>query len=185
MIPESTNGLIKCDKLVNSSLQEYLDLSHSTEELAQPYRIIRYDNYLSLFLRLYPDLLEQCFWATHKNGAKPKWDHGFDVAPWELPGNLSYWINDSKETWVVNVDLDYFFHTLSGEEDSEYELMFSNEYMIRVFESIRDGIKNAKIRVLTIALSPECCGGWQNAKMLCKKISDIMKLDFQLPYPIF
>lgn len=66
-------------------------------------------------------------------------------------------IGQESVKWIVNLDLDYFFHS----SDDGYIQILSDEY-IRI---LAQKLRNCKhsINVLTIALSPECCGNWGNA----------------------
>lgn len=66
-------------------------------------------------------------------------------------------IGQESVKWIVNLDLDYFFHS----SDDGCIQILSDEY-IRI---LAQKLRNCKhsINVLTIALSPECCGNWGNA----------------------
>lgn len=69
---------------------------------------------------------------------------------------LNRTIGRESVKWIVNLDLDYFFHS----SDDGYIQILSDQY-IRI---LAQKLRNCKhsINVLTIALSPECCGSWQN-----------------------
>jgi len=47
-------------------------------------------------------------------------------------------------------------------------------------ESIKSGIENRMIEVLTVSLSPECCGSWKNAERMLEKFAHIFQLKIKL-----
>jgi hypothetical protein len=83
--------------------------------------------------------------------------------------------------WICNVDLDYFFCRRVDEEDSNVIRLFSPQYVRCVFSSLRDVIASGRIVVFTMALSPECCGGWDKAEELAREVCRIMDIPFRLP----
>ncbi len=46
---------------------------------------------------------------------------------------------------------------------------------------IKAKIDNNQIKVLTIVLSPEHCGNWENAEKICTIATSALGFDFQLP----
>ena len=78
--------------------------------------------------------------------------------------------NDDGELWIINLDIDYFFN--NGKQ------IFSSEYINSVCSQINQVRK--KIAIITIALSPECCGGWDNSikvyNQIAKNLSITMKI---------
>lgn len=96
--------------------------------------------------------------------------------PWQLIGDLSKKIEDSNSKWIVDIDLDYFFYESC---EKGFSLMFSEEYIEEFCRIIKKNL-NDKIIVLTISLSPECCGGWEEAEKLCQTITGFLELDFNL-----
>ncbi|NIF04829.1 hypothetical protein F3J23_05180 [Chryseobacterium sp. Tr-659] len=80
---------------------------------------------------------------------------------------------DSKNGWIINFDIDFFY----SEHKGIYKI-YSDELVKKIATIL---VKNMdKIDVFTIALSPECCGGWENAFETMKIFNDIMELDMQL-----
>lgn len=53
--------------------------------------------------------------------------------------------------------MDYFFESF----DDECFQILTDNYIIALAKRLRE-VRN-RIQVLTIALSPECCGNWRNA----------------------
>ena len=62
------------------------------------------------------------------------------------------------DKWIVNLDLDYFF---IGDPSMR---ILTDEYIRSVAGLIKRQIN--EIKVVTVALSPECCGGWEKHWML-------------------
>jgi hypothetical protein len=75
----------------------------------------------------------------------------------------------------VNIDLDYFF-----ERHKPQVLIFSDEFVRKMFKIIKKGISKKTVTVLTIALSPEWCGGWKRAEALLSLICETLELDLVL-----
>lgn len=143
----------------NMPLKEYQSLMQ--EEYNTP--LFRWDNYIKVLLSFYPQLVKQenTYSATHKVGSLETLAQ--DISTYRLLSELNgifsgqKFINENK--WIVNLDLDYFYSSLP-----EKKLMYSADYLEACARSLRAGLDNNLIEVLTIALSPECCGGWENAE---------------------
>lgn len=133
----------------------------------EPFTLFRWDNYLTIFNKLYPDTLDSCLFATQKDGDLIDDLEIDEVDSWDLQCELSYWLNErGKAKWIVNLDIDYFF---SDYGDEHYFQLFSDEFVIRIADEIKKSMNN--IEVLTIALSPEMCGGWDKAERVAKLIT--------------
>lgn len=138
-------------------------------------QLFRWDNYLTIFDNIYPNILHSMFFATHNKCNNNPWSlRSYEVDIWELPENISYWIikeNDSK--WIINLDIDYFF----CEYEDDYFQFVTDNYILRIADEIK---KNKdRIEVITIALSPECCGGWQNSERIARLIGSQLGYDFE------
>ena len=72
--------------------------------------------------------------------------------------------NLHNEQIIMNIDLDYFFNNEYALLDPrERDSSFTDD-SIRTFSSfISQMIEEERIKVLTIALSPECCFGWDKS----------------------
>ncbi|MCD6556681.1 MAG: hypothetical protein J7K64_05745, partial [Bacteroidales bacterium] len=80
--------------------------------------------------------------------------------------------------WIVNIDLDYFFQKI---DDTDVTLKFiSNEAIDFFIGKIKTYLSNDKIKVMTIALSPECCGGWENSLELMNFFAEKLDLKFEI-----
>jgi hypothetical protein len=153
------------------SIEEYLTFKHTEE-----FELIRWDNYLSLFLECYPKLIDVCYFATHNEGDTPRFHNCRQADIWHIPTNIDYWIYDSKVEWIFNIDIDYF---VAVDEKSSVEL-FSDQFIERMFEPVAKSYYDGKISVITISLSPECSGGWEESLKICKKICNVFDIDFSI-----
>jgi hypothetical protein len=155
------------------SIDEYLWREHQNPDWT-PAPIISCANYLSIFLELLPEQVDYCIFATHGRGERPRWECQSELYFDRLLDTVDS--ISGREKAIVNIDLDYFF----SREKAKY-VMFSDEFIKRIFAAVQNKISSQSIAVVTIALSPEWCGGWKSAESLFCLISDIMGLAFSLP----
>jgi hypothetical protein len=158
------------------SISDYLDHTFRDDSASGVKSLLfMYDNYLSIFLEKYKDMLSDCIFATHEQGDVPK--KGRLIKPWDLSGNLKFWLSESENKWICNLDLDYFFYPDNFES---YNFFFSDSYVKQICASIKVMLEKEKIQVLTISLSPECCGGWPNSEAMLDTVCQELGIDFQL-----
>lgn len=148
--------------LWNLSLTEYREAWQ--DDINIP--LFRWDNYIEIFLRKYPELVGKTISATHHLGSFKELSE--EIKPYDLAKHLHGIFSQEKYInelpWIVNLDLDYFFSAAP-----EKLLLFSDEYVKSLSSSIKQGLDSGMIEVLTISLSPECCGSWANAEMILEK----------------
>lgn len=167
--PDLNESALKYFKgdLYNMSLREYRELWQ--DDINSP--LIRWDNYLEVFLKNYPQNLANTYSATHQLGSSKSLSE--DIKPLDLVKRCSEifseknYINEFK--WIVNLDLDYFFSA-----QPEKLQMFSDEFILSIASSIKKGLDSGLITVLTIALSPECCGSWEKSEEMLEKILKVL-----------
>lgn len=140
--------------------------------------LFRWDNYIEIFLRKYPAQVGHTVSATHHLGSDKVLAE--DVKPYDLVKRMTEIFGEEKYLnelpWVVNLDLDYFFSAAPEKVE-----IFGEDYLERLAKSIKNGLENKMIEVMTISLSPECCGGWEKAESAMAKFSKyfpLPKLDF-------
>ena len=144
------------------SLEEYRKVWQ--EDINSP--LFRWDNYMEVFLKNYSENIGLTLSATHHLGSNKGLQ--VEVKPYELLKRMNdifdgkKYIND--HTWIVNLDLDYFFSA-----QPEKVQLFSDEYIQKIAELLLMGINSGMIKTLTVALSPECCGGWEKAESMLAK----------------
>ena len=115
-------------ELINKDFFFYLSLKDNMNNQA-----IRYDNYIDAFNKLHPNLLQQIYYATHKdgtdqNGTSLEHINTYEPNLWELDTNINYWLTECHkdiDQWIVNIDLDFFF---TG-EDGECSQFITRKYM--------------------------------------------------------
>jgi len=167
---------IKSDLLSNNinlqkiSFEDYLNLNENQpEEPNMKVPLFRWDNYILNLNEVFPDFFGKKYFITKESYP------GSDFIDYELSvedffNGLHHWINLSENGWIINLDIDYFY--------SQYKDIFklySNELIRKIAEVLMENMD--KISVITIALSPECCGGWENAFETMKVLNDEMGLD--------
>lgn len=164
-------------ELTGMSVTEYLQLSKSYGSHNCP--LIRWDNYLSLFLERYGKQVEKSVFVTHNVGDKPRHQSAQFPDPQHVPDNLSFWLKPHPDQWIINIDLDYFFCDQNGQRRP----MFSDQYIASVFGAIADLQQAGRVKCLTICLSPDegYSGSWEQAEQLCQVVCNAVGLRFALP----
>lgn len=170
-----------CPDLWDISIEDYLGIKYEGAFRTQ-FPLFSWANYASIFMEKYPHLLDTCIFITHGEGdlPKPSQFHFRQSDIFALPANFCYWLEDKDSQWICNVDLDFFFCKLEEDENSLGRL-FSDDYFCCLFSSIREQLQRKNILVLTISLSPECCGGWEAAEEICSQACEILEINFKLP----
>lgn len=159
-------------QLNNLSLDEYVALRQPMQGSPDA-ALFRWDNYIGNLHLVYPNLFGFKYFATHNDGSVPEGfiDHEYEIK--DLSTNVEYWMSQKENKWILNLDIDYFF---AHSDEGKYQ-MLTDEYIIELCKNINEAKKH--IAVITICLSPECCGGWdisiEKAKLICKC------LGFELP----
>lgn len=158
-----------------------------------PCKIIRWDNYILHTKAIRPNWFTKEIYACHQlvsgercsltneqeyeecfdieEGFVPVAIHPQNIICYDLNRSLEESLNnDDGRLWIINLDIDYFFNNKSQ--------MFSSEYINSVCDQI-NRVKE-KIAVVTIALSPECCGGWDNSIKVYNQIAGQLSIDMRL-----
>lgn len=154
--------------LKNLTLNDYVNFP--TEKIGQLF--FRWDNYVPILLNQNRQNLNIRYAATHGLGIKGNFDHEF--MPWDL---LKYVENRffDHDHWIINLDLDYFF----AREFKETPL-FHPTYMRKIFKAFKSAYDDGLIDIMTVALSPECCGGWEKAEEVLALFNQEFRLKITL-----
>lgn len=145
------------------SLDEFLNLKQPMTG-NQTAQMFRHDNYIVNLSLIYPNLFNDCYFATHKDGNNYPKLISSEPDIYDLDTSIEYWLTRQNQyTWIVNIDLDYFFRNNS--EDKYYQFL-TDEYIRNICIQIRNSMKN--IEVITIAISPTYCGGMDNAQSVLR-----------------
>jgi len=167
-------------------IDKYLSLKFYDEDFRDGYEILRWDNYFPIFHRLCKENINHYHFFTHKIGSMFKeMEEILDEYP--IPGfiNLIDYVFDKDNSgaykWIVNVDLDYFFQNI---EDTDITIKLISDEAIDFFiQKIKKYLSNGTIKVMTIALSPECCGGWKNSINLMNYFAKKLEIEFKMENP--
>jgi hypothetical protein len=173
--PDMSESALKffCHDLWEMPLAEYR--STWQDDINMP--LFRWDNYLEIFLRKYPGLIAMTLSSTHHLGSSKELSS--EIKPFDLVKKLNEIFSGknyfNESTWIVNLDLDYFFSAAP-----EKLPLFSSEYVESVANSLKIGLASGLIAALTISLSPECCGSWEKSEEMLTKFSRILDLSIKL-----
>ena len=143
--------------LNNLSLKEYDNIEYQKCEFER-YRIFKWDNYIPIFHHYYSNQINGYIFYTHNMGDIPKnlEKHITHYSTYCLVNNFYDYFSEYEDNLIINLDIDYFFC------DNPVFKFLSDYAIERFIEAIMKLIVNPK-NILTIALSPECCGGWENS----------------------
>ena len=145
--------------------------------------LFRWDNYIPILNKLYPNLIISSFFATQKYGDpvpvnrenKFKSLNNFiEVDAWNLESNIEGQINSDDKKWIINLDIDYFFI----DYEDIYFQMYTDEFIIRIAQRLKAALD--RIEVFTIALSPEMCGGWEKSERVANLILKEFDIDWNI-----
>ncbi|WJS96797.1 UPF0489 family protein [Flavobacterium johnsoniae] len=164
--------------MVHLTIEELVGLRYEQKDMVKKkdfFPIFRWDSYITIFDRLYPGLLALNIFATQKNGDLIDEMEISEIDAWYLQDNLSYRVNKTDRKWIINLDIDYFF---TSYDDNQYIQLYTDEFIIRIAQEIRKSMEN--VAVLTIALSPEMCGSWENSEKVAKLILQELDINWQI-----
>jgi len=160
----------------SAGIDAYLGKTYQCDGFDCP--VIRWDNYLSIYLHEFEDSLRTFLCLTHEDGDPPNSSRAMHGSPWDLPENLSFWLADREAPWIVNIDLDYFYCQF----ESGIRMMVSEDYIDAVASSLKDAMDRRAIGVVTICLTPDnYTPGWTATEALAARFLERLGLAFQLP----
>lgn len=161
------------------TIDEYLALSFPPPEDTLP--LIRWDTYLSIYLDVFGKQVDGCIFATHQCGDKPNLKSAMDVPVWDVPDNIDYWIEQHKNPWIMNIDIDYFFAPMDFTTIAIQ--MISDVCIKHCMDVVRAKMDDGSIAVTTICLTPEpgYTGGWAQSERIMELMLDKLGVRFKLP----
>ena len=138
-------------------------------------RVFSWDNYIKQLQYMFPNWFSDCYFAcTEYVTDNPRYTKFplnivYNATNLDIYNNINYWLSQTPgRKWIFNLDLDYFFN-------SEGMQLYSDEY-IRAFAcNLYESLDN--IAVLSIAMSPECCGNWKKSLHVLKIFSEVFGLE--------
>jgi hypothetical protein len=149
---------------------DLLNIKYKVRESKEFQQIFRFDNYITIFLKLYPEIIKESKFATHDDGTKPSWFSFYNIDIYDLPKNINYWITEFDQKTILNIDIDYFFIDKDG--NNNHFQFLTDGYILNICKEIKKSYN--KIDVITIALSPEFCSGWKNSLSILKIITNFL-----------
>lgn len=160
------------------ALAEYL----AVKDPNSSFPAIRWDTYLSIFLQQYGGNCEYLYGCTHGIGDCPlQLRRGEDFGVWDLPEMLEYEVNKEDDVQlIINLDLDFFCFSVDNPEHTQLT-MFSEAYLEHVFRTIATALEKDRVKVITVSLSPECCGGWEQSEALGRRLFERLRVKWPLP----
>lgn len=175
---ESAEYLLTLSLDKKPTLEAYLRMRVSQAAPSGRWELFRYDNYIMNIHDALPGFFAKKIFATHWDGSIPR---GFKIdynpTVYGLPTDLAYQIechNDRK--WILNLDLDYFF---ANKDSTAYLRILSDEYIDQLCEQIIQVM--GQIDVVTIAMSPYFCNGWENSKKVLERVT--LNLGIKIDFP--
>jgi len=170
-------------KLHELGIEDFISLKYDDPNFENQDKIMYWDNYFPIFHRLYKENINKYHFITHKDGTVfPEMEALIEEYPIKGLFNLMDYLFDKENTgnfnWIVNIDLDYFFQQIEG---SNITFRFITYKSIDFFlDKINKYLNKKRISVITIALSPECCGNWENSLELMRYFSQKLEIDFNI-----
>ena len=162
--------------VLDRQLEDYLTISVDYEGYSCP--VFRWDNFLSIFFRYHNERIGQVHMATRKEGDPPE-IHFNHIREEDLPSTLEMLAEDITHGPIIaDLDLDFFMMKTS---ENECIRLFSEDYIAAVTTSLKKLIEAPHCLCLTIALSPECCGGWPQAEELLAIVCHNIGRDIGIP----
>ncbi|XOZ32540.1 UPF0489 family protein [Halomonadaceae bacterium KBTZ08] len=155
-----------------AELGEYLGVVQS-KPLVPNAPVVLWDNYLSIFEQSHRDQIKYFGCLTHRIGSPPSEKSGYRNVACDEAIAMIHSAASSDQFFILNIDLDYFSTHSSPVPDPELHLI--------PIAKATGGLTKNPFVCITVCLSPECCGGWQNAEYLLSKFCNAAELDFELP----
>lgn len=132
------------------------------------YSLFRWDNYLPVFVHAQQKKIRKSVFVTHDVGHA-----GFAhqrIKAYNLLQEFPKLFVDELQ-WIINLDLDYFYA-------KEYKafLLYDTAWIKLFFNQLKAQYDKGDIALMTIALSPECCGGWDKAEKVLEIFEEVFNL---------
>jgi hypothetical protein len=128
----------------------------------------QWDNYIRLYNAFFPYSITNINFVTMQKLPSDYRHHKrIGLKEWIKDNS---WLPPNALPTIINLDIDVFF------TNGRHKRVLSNQQFREFAIKLSKLINHAK--VVTIALSPECCGGWDNSIEVCKKLLDLLQIEF-------
>jgi hypothetical protein len=151
----------------NQSLHDYLNLKKSNGDA-----LIQWDNYLTYFFQKYKNRITNAVAFTQRIGIPYPFDNEYELHDLLKQSDKFF---DHSDPWIINLDFDYFYG-----RQIKNSPMVHEQFIRDFFQILKNAYDEKKILALTCALSPECCGSWQNSQLILDIFCDVFKLDLKI-----
>ena len=152
------------ENLKSISLEDYLSASYTIDSSIGPlvYPAFSWNTYITKCFDLSPRwfsstalIIKQCLGNEIKNQTPNFLFNIFSYS--QALKTIHKCLSDNSRKWIVNVDIDYFF---GGNHPDVVGADVTKRYKDSTIRKFGRAINQhiANIQVLTVALSPECCG---------------------------
>ena len=171
------------------SFKDYLDIKYSNGNM---YQFFQWDNYIRACYHLFPEWFNTNYFYVHESIWANENGWGYKAFPFKrrnalyVREDLSQFLEEASpnmgdgpigdmwnKPWIVNLDLDFFWDT---NKVKIFDEQFIRDFARRINRSM------ASIKVLTIALSPDCVAGksmpekWNNVLDVLKIFQEELQL---------
>lgn len=146
---------------------EYKRLRHPNDHDCSAFR---WDNYLSIYQHLNAGLIEEIRFATHKLGEEPNFSV-LHIEPTDLINNIESIPEGGN--WIINLDFDFFY-----DKDQPRITTVDQAKLLSALKNLHDKSNKS---IVTVALSPECCGSWKTAENVLVEFSSVFGFPPFLP----
>lgn len=130
--------------------------------------VFLWDNYIHLFYSKFYNKIKETYFITHQTTEKNwDWIEFEELTPFEL---IKYHV--AGKGAILNIDIDYFFHeTKEGIIYEAFSDSFLDDFKIWLSNNMK------KFDLIIVALSPECCGGWNQSIEMFEKLFPELNLN--------
>lgn len=151
------------------TITEYLGYLHPNYD----FELFRWDNYLPPYLQHHGARIERTYAACHGIGHAIPFDE--EIAPHAILYSLeNIFENHEDVNWIVNVDCDYFF------TQQRKTQLFHDRVAADIGSLIGKLNRDGSLHCCTVALSPECCGGWPESEHIASTLLDSAGVPFRI-----
>ena len=164
---------------IPSAIEEYLGATYRLD-IGMNVPVIRWDNYMSIYLALHPGAVRELYLATYGEGDKPNHRNVTKLDPDELLAFLTSQKVKDAAPFVINIDLDYFF---GPTHDDMAERVLDDAYFDQMAAAVAALDQADACSVITIALTAtnDLTGGWGPAEALATRLCHALGRNFSLP----
>ena len=166
--------LEEVDDISKLSPEEFSELKW-TKGSTEDY-VFTWGNYLSILLEIYPKLINELQMVTNNEGDFPDFENMIKTdSIWDFVNYFENIFKDKEDKWIINIDIDFFVASYEGKIVN----LIADDALNYISKHIKKLNDEERIEVITISLSPECSGGWENSISIANKIGEALNLKIE------